>query len=169
MTNGGEKIDLRVKRANSYLEEVYNLGGQLEWYDKKASTNKNWHMRLGIIIVISGALTSIVQLWAPSPEGVHWSTWLTAFLGGIVIVAKGVDSIWKFDENWSNFRQAAEGIKRERRLYINATGPYASCEDETARFHLFIKAIEEIIAAEGQFFWKYNSQNTAVRNQENNE
>ncbi len=165
MTNEGEELNARVEKANTYLKEAYNLDGQLEWYDLKATTNKNWHMRLGIIIIISGAMTSFVQLWAPSPEGVHWSTWLTAVLGAIVIVAKGVDSIWKFDENWTNYRQAAEGLKQERRLYINATGPYAACADENSRFHLFIKTVEEIIAAEGQFFWKHNTQNSDGQNQ----
>lgn len=159
MTNESADLNARVEKANTYLKEAYNLDGQLEWYDQKATNNKTWHMRLGIIIIISGAMTSVVQLWAPSPEGVHWSSWLTAILGAIVIIAKGIDSIWRFDENWTNYRQAAEGLKRERRLYVNATGPYTACADENARFHLFIKAVEEIIAAEGQFFWKHNNQN----------
>lgn len=158
MADENEKLNERVKKANAYLEETYNLGGQLEWYDRKAMTNKSWHMRLGIIIIICGALTSVVQLWAPSPEGVHWSAWLTALLGAIVIVAKGIDSIWKFDENWTQYRQAAEGLKRERRLFVNASGAYAMCADENTRFDLFIKTVEEIIAAEGKVFWEQNTQ-----------
>jgi hypothetical protein len=132
----------------------------LEWYDLKATTNKTWHMRLGITIIICGALTSVVQLWVPSTQGVHWTTWLTAILGAIVIVTKGVDTIWKFDENWTNYRQAAEGLKREQRLYINAAGPYVSCQDEDARFNLFINTVEDIIVSEGHFFWKNNTKNS---------
>ena len=146
----------RVRKATSYLTEKYNLDGQLEWYDRKAVINKAWHMRLGIIIIICGAVTTIIQLWAPSPEGVHWSTGLTALLGALVIVAKGIDSLWEFDKNWSNYRQAAENLKRERRLYINAVGPYENCKDEDSLFNLFVKRIEEVLAAEEKLFWKNN-------------
>ena len=144
----------RVQKANLYLDKAYNLDGQLNWYDKKAAFNKTWHMRLGLIIIIAGAATSVIQIWSPSPAGIHWSTWLSALCGAIVIIAKGVDSLWKFDENWSNYRQAAEQLKRERRFYINAIGPYTACPDDTAAFQLFVERIEEIIAAEGNIFWR---------------
>ena len=65
-------------------------------------------MRLGLIITVAEAATAIVQLWSSTPEGVHWSTWLFAVLGAAVIIAKGIDSLSKFDENWSNYRQAAK-------------------------------------------------------------
>jgi hypothetical protein len=144
----------RVNKANIYLNEEHNLAGQLNWYDNKAVFNKTWHMRLGLIIIIAGTVTSIVQLWSPSPEGVHWSTWLSAVLGAVVVIAKGIDSLWKFDENWSNYRQAAEQIKRERRLFINSVGPYQSCSNKEIAFQLFTKRIEQIIATEENIFWK---------------
>lgn len=153
MTEKKNEID-RIQKANLYLDEEYNLNGQLDWYDNKAVFNKTWHMRLGLIIIIAGAAISVVQLWSPSPEGVHWSTWLSAVLGVVVIVAKGVDSLWKFDENWSTYRQAAEQLKRERRLYVNSIGPYDSCSDERIAFRLFTKRTEEIIATEENIFWK---------------
>ena len=153
MTDNQEVVN-RVERANLYLDEKYNLNGQLNWYDKKAVFNKTWHMRLGLIIIIAGAATSIIQLWSPTPNDVHWSTWLSALCGAVVIIAKGVDSLWKFDENWSNYRQAAEQLKRERRFYVNSVGPYAACPEETAAFQVFVERIEDIIAAEGNIFWR---------------
>jgi len=144
----------RTDKANMYLNDAHNLAGQLNWYDNKAVFNKTWHMRLGLIIIAAGAATSIVQLWSPSPDGVHWSTWLSAVLGGVVIIAKGIDSLWKFDDNWANYRQAAEQMKRERRLFINSVGPYRSCSNEQNAFQLFAKRIEQIIATEENIFWK---------------
>lgn len=152
--NDKNRVIERVQKANAYLEEEHNLDGQLNWYDRKAVFNKSWHMRLGLIIIIAGAATSIIQLWSPSPEGVHWSAWLSAVFGAIVIVAKGVDSLWKFDENWSNYRQAAEQLKRERRLYVNSISPYDSCSDENIAFRLFVGRVEEIIATEENVFWE---------------
>ena len=117
-------------------------------------------MRLGLIIIVAGAATSVVQLWSPSQEGVHWSSWLSAVLGAVVIVAKGIDTLWKFDENWSNYRQAAEMMKRERRLYVNSMGPYQSCVDEESAFQLLVERIEQIIAAEENIFWKDSAVST---------
>ena len=153
MTENQEVVN-RVERANLYLDENYNLDGQLDWYDKKAVFNKTWHMRLGLIIIIAGAATSIVQIWSPTPNHVHWSTWLSAVCGAVVIIAKGVDSLWKFDENWSTYRQAAEQLKRERRFYVNAVGPYAACPNEKAAFQIFVESVEDIIAAESNTFWR---------------
>lgn len=163
--NENKDVVARVQQANLYLDKEYNLDGQLSWYDKKAVFNKTWHVRLGLIIITAGAATSIIQIWSPSPEGVHWSTWLSAVFGAIVIIAKGVDSLWKFDENWSNYRQAAEELKRERRFYVNSIGPYASSPDETSAFQLFVKRIEGIIAAEENIYWKDKAPVSEQQNQ----
>ena len=149
-----KQIMERVEKANAYINKDYNLGGQLDWYDKKAVSNKAWHMRLSLIIIVAGTATTVVQLWSPTPEGVHWTAWTSALLGAIVIAAKGIDSLWKFDENWSTYRQAAEQLKRERRLYVNSIGPYQSCPDENSAFQIFAKRIEQIIATEENIFWK---------------
>ena len=65
--NENKDLIARVQQANLYLDKDYNLDGQLNWYDKKAVFNKTWHMRLGLIIIIAGAATSIVQIWSPPP------------------------------------------------------------------------------------------------------
>ncbi len=153
--NNKNIVTERLNKAKFYLDEEYNLNDQLNWYDRKAVHNKSWHMRLGLIIITAGAAVSIVQLWSPQPpDGVHWSALLSAALGAIVIVAKGIDSLWKFDENWTNYRQAAEQMKRERRLYVNSIGPYGKCSEEDIAFQLFVKRIEQIIATEENTFWQ---------------
>jgi len=169
MTEIGNERDIvidRVQKANLYLEEDYNLNGQLDWYDKKAVFNKTWHIRLGLIIIIAGAAISIVQLWSPSPEGVHWSTWISAVLGAVVIITKGIDSLWKFDENWSTYRQAAEQLKRERRLYVNSIGPYDLGPNEGIAFRKFVNRTEGIIATEENIFWKDKKPTTGELSEE---
>ena len=85
-----------------------------------------------------------------------------------MIIAKGVDSLWKFDENWSTYRQAAEELKRERRFYVNSIGPYASSPDEPRAFQLFVKRIEGIIAAEENIFWQDKALVSDQKNQKQN-
>ena len=160
MAANSDQIAERIRRAEDYLNAEHNLYGQQQWYDRKATTNKNWNMRLGLIIIAAGAATSVVQLWAPASDDgpVHWSTWLTAGLGALIILAKGIDRLWNFDSNWATYRQAAEGMKRERRLFINSAGPYTGLVDEEASYRLFIERTEEVIAAEEHTFGQGNWQ-----------
>jgi hypothetical protein len=65
-----------------------------------------------------------------------------------------VDRLWGFDENWSNYRQAAEAMKRETRFYVNQAGPYASVPAEDAAYRLFVERVEAVIAAEQNTFWE---------------
>ena len=150
--------DQRIARARTYLDE--HLEGQQGWYDRKATRNKLWHMRLGLVIIAAGAATAVVQIWSPSPPDspVHWIAVLTALLGMSVVIAKGVDRLWGFDENWSNYRQASEAMKREMRMYVNRAGPYVSVSDGDEAYRLFVERVEAIIAAEQHAFWEQTPQ-----------
>ena len=115
---------------------------------------------LRLLILVAGAATSILQLWAPgapapapdAPPVLHWTTIATALLGALVIISKGIERIWKFDDNWLSYRQAAEGIKREQRLYINGASDYSDCEETSYR--TFVENVETIISAEQNNYWQ---------------
>ena len=155
VSSDNQKIPNRVAIAKQYFEEKYNLDGQERWYSKKASLNKAWHQWLGFIIIAAGAGTSFFQIWAPSTPGtsVHWVTILTAALGAIVVLAKGIERIWNFDETWAAYRQASEALKREQRLFINGAGPYVDTPEDEAAYVLFVNHVERIIAEEQKSFW----------------
>jgi tetratricopeptide (TPR) repeat protein len=162
-TTDGSIIDMpdRALRAKNFLEADYNLSNQEVWYDRKASSNRRWATRLGFLTVLAGAATAVVQLWTPSPPdmppgSLHWTTILTALLGAAVVLTKGMERIWKFDDNWLAYRMAAEGIKRQTRLYINNAGPYV-CGEEPA-YRRYVENIENVIASEQNSF-KQNAEN----------
>ncbi len=153
----GLAMGARIERVNIYFKE--HLEGQLGWYDRKATRYKRWHKQLGFLIIAAGACTSIIPLWSPSPE-LHWTTIVMSALGVIVALAKGIERIWAFDENWMNYRQAAEAMKREGRLYINSAGAYARVRQDQAAYQLFVERIEDIIAAEHHSFWQHHREGT---------
>lgn len=147
------EIPERVRRAENHFEADHNLAGQRGWYDAKASRNKRWHTRLGFTVIVAGALTTVVQVFVPSSE-LHWTTWVTALLGTLVVLAKGVERVWAFDETWQAYRTAAECMKSERRYYVNAAGPYSRIDDEELAFRIFVERVEAVIASEQRRFWK---------------
>ena len=92
----------RQQRADEYFQ--VHLNGQREWYSQKASSYKRWGQHLSVVIIASGSLVSVVQL-LPVDAGARWVTILTACLGLVITLAKGVDRIGKFEESWVSFRK----------------------------------------------------------------
>ncbi len=151
----------RAACATELFERDDLLGGQERWYDERAGRNKRWTQRLGVTIVLAGAATTVVQLWAPPPPGepdlpVHWSAAVTALLGALVVLAKGVERIWDFDGTWKTYRMASEAMKRERRLYLTAAGPYHDLDDAEA-YRSFVERLERVMSDEGSAYWSARS------------
>ncbi len=141
----------RQQRADEYFK--VHLNDQREWYSQKASSYKQWGQILSVVVIAGGALVSVVQL-LPTGADARWAGILTACLGLIITLAKGVDRIGKFEESWVSYRKASEGMKREYRLYINNAGIYAAVDGEEQAYQRFVEQVEQIIAEEQQLFWQ---------------
>ncbi|MCP5245836.1 MAG: DUF4231 domain-containing protein [Burkholderiales bacterium] len=144
----------RQQRADEYFQ--VHLNGQREWYSKKATSYKKWGQILSVVVIGSGALVSVVQLVPVDTDvGARVIAMLTAFLGLIITLAKGIDRIGKFEESWVSYRKASESMKREYRLYINNAGSYAEMDNEEQAYRRFVEQTEQIIAEEQQLFWQH--------------
>ena len=143
-----ERTAGRIARAKRYLDQ--HLEGQRSWYSKKASRYKRWSQWLAVTVLAAGGLTTLVQIL---PVGFSVKL-VTAGLGLIVVLAKGVERIWNYEETWQGYRKASERMKREYRLYINGAGAYREIADEDPAYLRFVEAIEEIIAEEQQLYWQ---------------
>jgi len=164
VSDSNEQLMKRVKQADDYFEKKYNLNGLRNWYSQKASGNKKQYQLLSLVIIIAGAAIAVMQIFAPAPPDthVHWSTIVTALLGGTVVIMKGIERIWDFDQTWLNYRRASELMKKEQRVFVNGVGPYLHTIDEEA-FILFIDRVENIISDEQKLYWA----NRDGQNQEN--
>ena len=154
----------RRERAIEYFEE--HLNDQQGWYDRKASRYKACYCWLSFVIIAAGATSSVVQLFAPGPS---WVVVLTASLGAIIVVVKGVDHIWNLGNVWTAYRRAAEKMKCERRLFINSAGPYSGISDEEREYRRFVERVEQIIAEEQMNFWSDRDGTPEPKNNRNTE
>jgi hypothetical protein len=46
-----------------------------------------------------------------------WTGVFSAVLGGVVVVAASVGNLFKFHENWLQYRALIEALEREKELY----------------------------------------------------
>ena len=140
----------RQQLADNYLQQ--DLSGQREWYDSRATKHKKYANNLSLFVIAFGALTTFVSALKPSGFDIYDA--IIAALGVSVALVQGTLRIWRYDETWIEYRIASERMTRERRLFINAVGPYAAIRDEGASLRHFIETVEQIIAEEQKLYFK---------------
>jgi hypothetical protein len=98
---------------------------------------------LALITIASGSLITFIQVLEAAP----WMPIVLGAIGVIVAVVAGWQRIARYSETWISYRTAAEGMKRERRLYTHGAGSYRGLPEREA-YLTFVEAIEGIIAEE---------------------
>ncbi|EAR16131.1 DUF4231 domain-containing protein [Robiginitalea biformata] len=118
---------------------------QLNWYRKKSTRNKKYHMLFSGIIIVSGSLIPLVagySQWNSQFDGL-----LVACLGVLTAMATGIAALYKFQEKWLSYRTAAEALLREKILYQTRTRAYAGNREAYA---LFVSNVEDILSNENR-------------------
>jgi hypothetical protein len=124
-----------------YLQR--RLAAQRQWHNDKAAWNKRRYYSVEIATLLAGAAIPIVNLWVADP---FCSRVLSGLLGGVVVVAAGVGKLFKFQENWLQFRTLTETLEREEELYKTGVGEYAAAADEAGRNRLLVERTESVLA-----------------------
>jgi Protein of unknown function (DUF4231) len=125
-----------------YLQR--RLEQQRQWHSDKAACNKRWFYRTEIATLFAGAAIPVVSLLLTNHS--FCAGVLTAILGAIVVLAAALGKLFKFHENWLQYRTVVETLEREKELYLNATAEYAEA-DEARRNQLLVERVENILAA----------------------
>jgi hypothetical protein len=137
--------DPRAKERDAFAERYFtnDLADQRRWYSRKAGLYKTRSELLALITIASGSLITFIQVLEAAP----WMPIVLGAIGVIVAVVAGWQRIARYSETWISYRTAAEGMKRERRLYTHGAGSYRGLPEREA-YLTFVEAIEGIIAEE---------------------
>ena len=123
-----------------YLQE--RLDDQITWYDKKSSWNHMWFTRLRAAeILFSVTVPFLISLI----EGDGTVLKLIAGVMGIMVaLIAGLVTLFRFQENWIEYRATAEILKHEKYLYLTQSAPY----NGNNAFHLLVETVESAISKE---------------------
>ena len=124
----------------AYLAE--RVDEQLAWYDRKSVSHKRWYYGLQLLTLVSAAMVPIISL----ASGELAVRIVVAISGSIAAIAAGAASLYRFREQWLDYRVAAETIKYERYRYVTGVEPYAG----TDAFSRFVNRVESIILEENR-------------------
>lgn len=136
-----------------YLRE--RVDNQIAWHSRKSGRSRKIYLALTLTSLIAAAcipLLSTISLLGDEP-GVLAPV-IAGGLGVLITILSGTNALFRFHENWVDYRVVVEALKRERYLFLAGVGPYESEErtgsgmpgQSTPGFVYFVERVEELIA-----------------------
>ena len=132
--------------SEQYISE--RLDDQITWYDRKSIVNQMFYKRIQLIQIV---FSSFIVLLAGLQSDAVWVGWLIAAMSMVVAISTGLNGLYKFQENWINYRTIAETLKHEKFIYLTKTTPYDS-EDS---FNILVGRVEGVISRENTNWEQY--------------
>ena len=126
-----------------YLSE--RLENQIQWYGDKSKHNQNWFKRLRLAEIVSAAL---IPFLSGMGDKIPYGTWIVGGLGVLIAVAAATSSLFKYHENWIQYRTTVEQLKHEKFYYLADIKPY----DTEDKFSVLVERIESLISKENSFW-----------------
>lgn len=122
-----------------YLQQ--RLEDQIKWYSKQSSWNQTWYKSLRMTEI---TCASLIPFLSGMGEKVPAGAWIIGTLGALIAVSAAAGSLFKFHENWIQYRSTAEQLKHERYLFLTRTKPY----DDQEQFGELVLRVEGLISKE---------------------
>lgn len=125
-------------------EEEYisqRLDDQIDWYSRKSLSCQTRYNVLRLIEIIAAAL---IPFLSGMGEKVSCGQWIVGSLGVMIALAAAAGSLFKYHENWIQYRVTSEQLKHEKFLFATRSGPY----EDLSRFQLLVQRVEALISKE---------------------
>ncbi|HTS55796.1 MAG TPA: DUF4231 domain-containing protein [Burkholderiales bacterium] len=130
----------RMMTEQEYLEQ--RLDRQVAWYDGRAASNQRWYRGLRVLEVI---LASSIPLFSSLVQGNPSMGILVSVISVSIAILAGLLGLYKFQENWIEYRATAEALKHEKFMFLTRSGPY----NVEQPLPILVERVEGTIAKEG--------------------
>lgn len=133
-------------------EEEYlskRLEDQINWYDGKSIWHQKWLKRLQVYQIVAASLIPILVYYVNNNSTTMRP--LVAIIGASIAIASGIIGLYKFQENWLDYRTTCESLRHEKFLYLTCSEPY---NIENA-FSLLVNRVETLISKENTNWAQY--------------
>ncbi|WP_369144002.1 DUF4231 domain-containing protein [Streptomyces sp. R44] len=112
------------------------------WYDAKATRMKAMHLRMRTVSVVGGALVPVfVNL------DLGFARVTATVLSVVVVAAVSLESVYRYREQWKNYRSTEQLLGHERVYFETKVGPYHNLAEREA-FSVLVSRVEKAIANE---------------------
>ncbi len=115
------------------------LDDQINWYSDKSSLCKSRYGGLRIVEIVAAAIIPLL-----SGMNVEYGNWIIGSLGMLIAIAAATGNLFKYHENWMQYRATSEALKHEKFMFLGRTAPY----DGDNRFPVLVQRVEGLISKE---------------------
>ncbi|UUU42020.1 DUF4231 domain-containing protein [Streptomyces sp. NBC_00162] len=129
-----------ASKAERYVDT--RLSQYQKWYDRKAVKMKAMHLRMRTVSVVGGAMVPVlVNIDLPFAR-------LTATALSLVVVGSvSLESVYRYREQWKNYRSTEQLLGHEKVYFQSGVGPYLGLS-ESESFTTLVARVEKAIASE---------------------
>lgn len=134
-------------QEQQYLEE--RLEHQIKWYASESRKNKKWHLGLRLTtILLSTSLPFLTNYLSEFTQ----IKYVIAFIGVAISIVEGLQSLYKFNDNWILYRRVAENLKKERVFYLTKSGAYK----QNGTLQYLVANAETLMGTENTTWYNFN-------------
>jgi hypothetical protein len=123
-----------------YIEQ--RLQSQIDWYSGRAKRNQQGYRWLRVLEVV---LASSIPFFTSLLKEISWMGIVISLMSVSIAILSGLLALYKFQENWIEYRGTAESLKHEKFMFLTRSGPY-SVEQP---FPVLVERVEAILGKEG--------------------
>ena len=123
---------------NEYLDN--RLQNQIDWYDHKSVWHQTWFKRLQVYQIACAAMIPVLVNYVHDQS--EWMRIVVALIGASIAIVSGIVGLYKFQENWLEYRTTCESLRHEKFLFLTKTEPY-NVEDP---YPLLVNRVETLIS-----------------------
>ncbi|MEU5216390.1 DUF4231 domain-containing protein [Streptomyces sp. NPDC020807] len=144
MVEVGDAPGAGVRRGEMTAERYVEgrLTQYQEWYDVKATRMKAMYLRMRTVSVVGGALVPVFV-----NVDLAFARVVATVLSVVVVAAVSLESVYRYREQWKNYRSTEQLLGHERVYFEARVGPYRDLGGRQA-FALLVARVEKAIASE---------------------
>lgn len=131
---------------NEYMTQ--RVDTEIKWYSSKSKYCQKMYKAFQVTEIILAALIPVLSAYSSKRSEIPL---IIALFGATITIIQSITKLYKFHENWIQYRTTCELLKYQKYLYLTQSYPYNKT-DETIE-NIFIKNIENIISSENNQ-WK---------------
>lgn len=121
---------------------------EIKWYSKKSSQCQRRYKLFQIIEII---LAALIPLLSSYTDQYTIMAFVVGLFGASIAIIESITKLYKYHENWIQYRTTCELLKYQKYLYLTSSYPYN--DKEETKENIFVKNIESIISSENNQ-WK---------------
>lgn len=134
-------------QSEQYLKERVDY--QITWYNKNSSNNKFYHMTTKVVLTVSAAIIPALTAYMDKDNIIIKIA--IGVLSVLMAILANVNGIFRFKENWIQYRNICELLQCEKQLFLAEAGKYKNNKEKDS---LFVESIEGLLKNENSQWWE---------------